>query len=307
MRAATNARIPRATTATMYAFPNDRRARANSLMVHRSDHDRVAAPHVRLGLSESFHNLCDDAVQQEDRRVFEQRPERREAGLRPISFRVNQEDDVARVPQLRGAMSGDGNHLRPDAASDVRDLDRTHRRAGVRDDEDRVAIADDGRDRLPDEITINPQLHHPHRERARGESTPTDAVHKEFLRGCQDANGFRNLFRAVHGEDLREMVEELCGRGDGRGGVWCRGRPALHRRFAPRSSFSPFSVFVGRMRRFAKTRSRMTFMYIFTRRSWSCGLHQRDRYFCSTAGRPSDTPELPHGHARTKETMGECY
>src|SRR2546425_1664420 len=98
------ATIPRATTATRYAFPNDRSARGNSLMVHRSDHDRVAAPHVRLGLSEPLHDLGDDAVKQEDRRVFEQRPERREASLRAIPIRMNQEDHVARVSELRGAM-----------------------------------------------------------------------------------------------------------------------------------------------------------------------------------------------------------
>src|SRR2546428_12670657 len=75
------------------------------------------------------------------------------------------------------------------------------------------------------------------------------------------------------------MVEEIRGRRDGRGGVRPRGRPALHRRFAPRSSFSSFSGFVGRIRRFARTRSRMTFMYIFTRRSWSFCLEQRNWYF----------------------------
>src|SRR3989442_9795458 len=97
-RDTTYATIPRATTATMYAFPNDRRARVNSLIVHRSDHDRMAAPHVRLGLSEPLHDLGDDAVQQEDRRVFEQRAYRREAGLRPVPFRVNQEYGVPPVP-----------------------------------------------------------------------------------------------------------------------------------------------------------------------------------------------------------------
>src|SRR3989442_2199817 len=154
-RDTTYSTIPRATTATMYAFPNDRRARVNSLMVHRSDHDRMAAPHVRLGLSEPLHDLGDDAVQQEDRRVFEQRSERREPSLGPVPVRMNQEDDVARVPELRRPMAGDGDHLRADPSSDVRHLDGTHRRAGVRDDQDGVAVADDGCDRLPNDIAID--------------------------------------------------------------------------------------------------------------------------------------------------------
>ena len=61
-RDAMYATIPRATTATIYAFPKDRRARPNPLTVPRSDHDRVTAPHVCFGLSEPFHDLRDDAV-----------------------------------------------------------------------------------------------------------------------------------------------------------------------------------------------------------------------------------------------------
>src|SRR2546422_511885 len=62
--------------------------------------------------------------------------------------------------------------------------------------------------------------------------------------------------------DVRQVVQEIGGRRGSRGGVGCGGRAALPRRLAPRSSFSSFSGFVGRMRRFARTRSKMTFMYI---------------------------------------------
>src|SRR2546427_12135617 len=81
-RDATYATIPRATTATRYAFPNERRARPNSLMVLRSDHDRVTAPHIRFALSKSFHDLADDSVQPQYRGVLEQGPERCESSLR---------------------------------------------------------------------------------------------------------------------------------------------------------------------------------------------------------------------------------
>src|SRR2546427_12993886 len=89
-RDATYATIPRATTATRYAFPNERRARPNSLMVLRSDHDRVAAPHIRFGQSKLFHDLGDDAVQQEDRDVLEEGPERCETSLSPDAVRSDE-------------------------------------------------------------------------------------------------------------------------------------------------------------------------------------------------------------------------
>ena len=57
-------------TVTMCTFPKGRQAWGEYAHATRSDHDCVAAPHVRLGLSESFHDLGDDTVQQQDRRVF---------------------------------------------------------------------------------------------------------------------------------------------------------------------------------------------------------------------------------------------
>src|SRR2546422_9364766 len=118
-REARNASMPRARTATTYAFPKTIIARLSSAIVPSgSDHDGVAAPHVRLRLSQSFHDLGDDAVQKQDRGVFEQRPERSEPSLGPVPVRMDQKDDVACVPELRCAVAGDGDHLRAHAPSD---------------------------------------------------------------------------------------------------------------------------------------------------------------------------------------------
>ena len=119
---------------------------------------------------------------------------------------MNQEDHITRVPELGGAVACNGDHLRPHAPSDIRHLNRAHRRAGVRHNQDRVAVADDRRDRLSDKVAVDAQLDHSHREGARGEPAPTDAVHEEFLRGGQDRHGLGDLFRPVYREDLREVV-----------------------------------------------------------------------------------------------------
>src|SRR2546426_11429889 len=268
-REARNARMPRARTATTYAFPKTIIARLSSAIVPSgSDHDGVAASHVRLRLSQSLHDLGHEAVQEEDRRVLEQRAEGGESGLCDRLVRVDQQDHVARVAQLRGPVAGDGDHLRANPSGDVRDLDRAHRRARVRHDQDRVAVADDWRDCFPDEVAVDPELDHPHCESPRREPAPTDAVHEQLLRGRQDVHRLADFLGSLDREAPREVLESVGRRLRGRGRVRGCGPAAFHRRLAPFSfsfsfsSFSGFSGFVGRTSRFANTRSRMTFMYI---------------------------------------------
>src|SRR5437016_8845000 len=81
--------------------------------------------------------------------------------------------------ELRSGMSRDGDDLGPDPARDVRYLNRAHRRASVRHNQHRVALAHDRRDRLSDEVAVNAELDHPHGEGAGGESTPAHAVRSE--------------------------------------------------------------------------------------------------------------------------------
>src|SRR5207302_2037159 len=113
----------------------------------------------------------------------------------------------------------------------------------------------------PDEVAVNPELDHPHRERAGGEAASADAVDEQFLRGRQDPDGLGNFLGTVHREELGDMFEK---KRAGSRRPPAGGRRAGHRRRSAFSSFSfsSFSGFVGRIRRLASTRSRMTFMYI---------------------------------------------
>src|SRR5437016_12615913 len=107
--------------------------------------------------------------------------------------------------ELGSRVSGHGNDLGPDAAGDVRDLDRAHRRAGVRHDEDRIPVADDRGDRLPDEVAVNPELAHPHRARAGGDGASPDAVDEQLLRAPQAPDRLSNPLATVNPDELAAM------------------------------------------------------------------------------------------------------
>src|SRR5207302_6850753 len=87
-------------------------------------HDCMAAAHIRFRLTETFHHLGHDAVEQEDRRSLEERPQGRQSRLGGPAARLDQEDHVARMRKLRNGMSRDGDDLGPDPARDVRYLNR---------------------------------------------------------------------------------------------------------------------------------------------------------------------------------------
>src|SRR5213076_1871574 len=80
----------------------------------------------------------------------------RQSRLGGPAVRLNQEDHVARMRELRSGMSCDGDDLGPDPTRDIRHLNRAHRRAGVRHNQDGVAIAHNRRDRLSDEVAVIP-------------------------------------------------------------------------------------------------------------------------------------------------------
>src|SRR3989304_1819262 len=88
----------------------------------------------------------------------------------------------------------------------------------------------------------------------RAGSPPPPPVHEELLRLRHDADGLRDLLRPVLREHTAERLEQV-----GRGLRRDRAASGGHLRF---SSASGFSGFARRSRRFASTRSRMTFMYI---------------------------------------------
>src|SRR3989442_14341562 len=101
-REARNASMPRARTATTYAFPKTIIARLSSAIVPSgSDHDGVAASHVRLRLYQSLHDLGHNAVQEEDSRVPEQRASGGEAGPSDTLVPVEQQAQLAHLAQFQ--------------------------------------------------------------------------------------------------------------------------------------------------------------------------------------------------------------
>src|SRR5206468_11130167 len=103
--------------------------------------------------------------------------------------------------------------------------------------------------------------YHSHVEPSSREEAQTMVVDEQFLCGRQDPDGLGILLGSVRREDLGDVFEK---KRSGSRRPPAGGRRASHRRRSAFSSFSfsSFSGFVGRIRRFASTRSRMTFMYI---------------------------------------------